>query len=419
MLRMKIAFLVGVFPSLSETFILNQVTGLLDAGHQVDIYAFHRPAAGKVQTEIDAYRLLERTTYFDIPISRPARLWKAIVQAVVNIPKNPRKVFRAMDVRKYGRGFSIKMLYMLKPFIEKGPYDIIHCHFGTVGRAGAQLKRLGIAGKLIVTFHGKDISQVPAQEGSAVYQALFDNADLIMPVSDFWKQKLIRMGAKPDLVQVHRMGIDLQQFSYRPRSLNRSGEIRILTVGRLVEKKGIRYALEAVALLLRRHPEWKLCYDIIGEGPQCAEIKETVTALGLQKQVNLHGAGTMQEVHRHVQNAHLFLLPSVTDKSGDQEGIPVSLMEAMATGLPILSTVHTGIPELVQDGVSGYLVAEGDVQALAEKLEYLILNPELWPLMGRKGRARVAELHDIRTLNQQLLAAYERLFIGQNGGSQS
>lgn len=407
---MKIAFILGVFPSLSETFILNQVIGLLDAGHQVDIFAFHRPKMGKVQTEVSVYGLLDRTTYIDIPTSRPERLVKAAVQAAVNILKNPLEVIRAIDVRKYGRGFSVNMLYMLKPFLEKGPYDIIHCHFGTVGRAGAQLKQLGINGKLVVTFHGKDISQVPAQEGAAVYQNLFEHTDLIMPVSDFWKQKLILMGANPDLIQVHRMGIDLQHFSYKPRVVDQTGEIRLLTVGRLVEKKGIIYALEAVAILQRRHPDWKICYTIIGEGPQGAEIKETVTALGLQKQVMMPGAGTQKEVHKHVLDAHLFLLPSITDKCGDQEGIPVSLMEAMATGMPILSTVHTGIPELVQNGVSGFLVAERDVQALAEKLEYLIQNPRLWPVMGSAGRIRVTELHDIRKLNQQLMAAYAGLF---------
>ena len=416
---MKIAFLVGTFPSLSETFILNQITGLIEAGNQVDIFAFRRPNGDMVHPEVSAHRLLERTTYFDIPMNRTERILKALSQAARSIPKNPFEALRAIDMRKHRRGYSINMLFMLQPFLEKGPYDIIHCHFGTVGRAGAQLKEAGAAGKLIVTFHGQDISQVPAQEGAAAYQYLFETVDLIMPVSNYWQQRLIQMGANPDLIQVHRMGIDLQQFSFKPRELQESEEIRILTVGRLVEKKGISCALETVAAVCRRHPQWKIRYDIIGDGPQLEELKQAVSDLGLESRVNLFGAGTQEDVRQHVMEAHLFLLPSITDKSGDQEGIPVSLMEAMATGLPILSTYHTGIPELVQDGVSGFLVSERDIEALAEKLEYLIEHPEVWPEMGRQGRARVADLHDIHKLNRHLLESYQALISKDNQPSQA
>ena len=102
-------------------------------------------------------------------------------------------------------------------------------------------------------------------------------------------------------------------------------------------------------------------------------------------------------------------LPSITASNGDQEGIPVVLMEAQATGLPIISTYHTGIPEVVIDGKSGFLVHEKDVDALAEKLEYLIKHPEIWPEMGRYGRKHVEEKYDIKKLNQQLVKIYQNL----------
>jgi colanic acid/amylovoran biosynthesis glycosyltransferase len=102
----------------------------------------------------------------------------------------------------------------------------------------------------------------------------------------------------------------------------------------------------------------------------------------------------------------------VTTENGDQEGIPVALMEALSQGLPVLSTQHSGIPELVQDGKFGFLVPERDVDALAEKLEYLIEHPELWPKMGRAGRDYVARHHDINRLNDQLVNLYQRLLNG-------
>lgn len=414
---MKIAFLVGTFPSLSETFILDQITGLIECEHEVDIYALHRPAEDKVHHEVSAHRLLDRTTYFDIPNRRLARIGKAIYRAATGILVNPQAVLQALAMRRYGRGCSINLLYMLRAFLENGPYDIIHCHFGTIGRFGAQLKRAGIAGKLVVAFHGRDISQVPAEEGVDAYQDLFALADMMMPVSRYWEQKLVLMGADPNQIKVHRMGIDLEQFQYKARQLSEAGELRILTVARLVEKKGIAYAIEAVAHLRERRPDMKIRYDIVGDGPQHAELIQMLNDLGLEETVNLQGAGTREEVYRRIMDAHLFLLPSITDKSGDQEGIPVSLMEAMATGLPILSTVHTGIPELVKDGVSGFLAPERDSAGLAGRLEYLVEHPEIWPAMGRDGRARVAEMHDIRKLNRQLIESYQHL-ISRQGGAQ-
>ena len=107
------------------------------------------------------------------------------------------------------------------------------------------------------------------------------------------------------------------------------------------------------------------------------------------------------------------LAPSVTSQNGDCEGIPVAIVEALAWGLPVLSTLHSGIPEVIQDGESGFLVPERDTEALAEKLEYLIEHPELWPEMGRKGRKYVEEHYDIDKLNDRLVEIYQRLLNGE------
>lgn len=411
--RRKIAFLVGKFPAISETFILNQITGLIDAGHQVDIFAKERPADLKVQPEVHTYRLLERTRYFRGSASKAERLLSTLRVMAKLVRHHKPQMIRALDAQADRQTtFPFLQLSMLYPLLDGGPYDILHCHFGSEGLTGARLKAMGVPGKLIVAFHGYDISQFLHARGDNIYRSLFETADLLMPISQYWKQRLVQLGADPTRIRVHRMGIDLNNFSYHPRRPLEKGEVRLVTVGRLVEKKGIPFALQAVAKLLQRHPQWKIHYTIIGEGEQESELRGLVSQLGLHACVRLMGARTREEVRQWMLESDIFLLPSVTDSDGDQEGIPVSLMEAMATGMPILSTLHTGIPELVEDGISGYLVPERDVDGLADRLEHLIRHPEDWPIMGLNGRRFVEAHHDIHVLNRHLIDTYNELLYG-------
>jgi colanic acid/amylovoran biosynthesis glycosyltransferase len=408
--QLRIAFIVGRFPSLSETFILNQITGLLDAGHHVDIFSYRTSDDSKVQPEVDQYRLMERTTYFKAPASKRKRVWRGLKLFLRYIFQQPSLVLRSVNVFKYKReALSLRQLFLIRPFLRRKPYDILHCHFGTIGNMGLHLKKLGVPGKLVVTFHGYDISQVLANEGPGFYKELFSWADLLMPISDYWEAKLREIGAAPHKIRKHRMGIDMRRFTFHPRQLPAGEQVRLITVGRLVEKKGISDSIRAVSEVCRRNPGLGIRYDVIGEGPLCGELKALVDELEIGEHVYLLGSTTLDDVHQRILESHLFLLPSVTDSQGDQEGIPVSLMEAMATGMPILSTYHTGIPELVQDGISGYLVEEGDVLALADKLEYLILHPGVWAEMGSNGHAFVKEFHDVQKLNQQLIEVYQSM----------
>lgn len=407
---MKIAFIVGAFPTLSETFILNQITGLLDLGHEVDIFASGRQSEPKVHPDVKKYNLLPRTYYREMPVNKLWRLIKAIWLLVINLPKNPVAILKSLNVLNYGKGaLSLRMLYSLLPFLDKSPYDIIHCHFGPNGIVGASLKVLGVEGKLVVTFHAYDLTATLAHEGRDVYHGLFQTADLLMPISNHWKKKLIELGCPPEKIAVHRMGVDTEQFRFTPPDHRNVAPIKLLTVSRLVEKKGLEYGIRAVAMVSQRHPEWSIQYDIVGEGPLRKRLETTVEELGIYIKVNFVGPKTHEEVRDLMMQAHVFLLPSVTAQNGDQEGIPVVLMEAMAIGLPVLSTLHGGIPELVLDGQSGFLVPERDVHTLAERLEYLIEHPDLWPAMGRAGRRFVEEQHDIRKLNRRLVEIYETL----------
>jgi colanic acid/amylovoran biosynthesis glycosyltransferase len=199
-------------------------------------------------------------------------------------------------------------------------------------------------------------------------------------------------------------GIDCERFAFRERSRAGDEPTRIVTVGRLVEKKGIASGLEAVARVLASGRA--VSYTIVGEGALRSELERLVDRLGIAAHVHMCGRLSHAEVASLLNDAHILLAPSVTAADGDQEGIPNVLKEAMAMGLPVVGTEHAGIPELVENGVSGYLVPERDVVAIADRLIELIDRPETWPVLGRKGRERVLAEFDIRKQSETLAALY-------------
>ena len=138
-------------------------------------------------------------------------------------------------------------------------------------------------------------------------------------------------------------------------------------------------------------------------------MQELIQELNVGNLVKLLGWKQKTEVIDILNNSHILLAPSITAKNGDREGIPVALMEAMAMGLPVISSLHSGIPELVTDGISGFLIPERDVEGIAAKLNFLIEHPEMWSQMGKAGRAIVEANYDINKLNHRLLEIYQEL----------
>ncbi len=428
---MRIAFFLETFPVVSETFILRQITGLLDLGHEVRIFT-NSPAEtdAPLHPEVATHRLLERRTCISAPPESSVwempiwplwgRTWAPgasratlnLVRMARALPKMagclttaPRLTWQTLDAAEYGyQAASLSALYRLATLKSaEGPFDVLHAHFGPVGNSFRFARDLWGA-PLVVTFHGYDFCVVPREEGPKVYEHLFRVADAITVNCDYTAQRVIALGCVPDRVHKLHVGVDVGQFPYQDRTRPPGQPVRLLTVGRLVEKKGIEYALQAVARLVPTHPD--LRYDIIGDGPLQPVLTKLAGQLGLGRVAVFHGARDSQFVQQRVAEAHLFLLPSVTAANGDQEGTPVSLMEAQAAGLPVLSTVHSGIPEVVLDGATGFLVPERDVAGLAERLRYLIEHPEACRALGRRGRQHIEEQFDLRKLNRDLVALY-------------
>lgn len=405
---MRIAFIVGTFPALSETFVLNQITGLLDRDHEIDIYANRRGETSKMHPEIKDYNLLERTYYLSdskVPRNKFVRIIKAIGISLMGFSKNPKIIIRALNFFRYGKeAFSLTLIYKISPFLGKGTYDIIHCHYGLNGNIGARLKRLGFQGKLVTMFHGCDI-RLGIERGGNIYHQLFESGDRFLAISDYNYENLIRFGANPQKIIFHPVGIDVNKFPFQWQAtpIKRLNSIIILTVARLVKEKGLQYGIRAISKLLKEHPKLHVKYRIIGSGQLEKKLKKQVDELDLVEIVSFLGSLGQEKVIREMQKANIFLLPSVA------EALPMVLMEAQAIGLPIVSTNVGSVSEAVIDKKSGFLVPKRDVDSLTEKLEYLIAHPEIWPEMGRAGRKYVEKHYDIDKLNDRLEEIFEEL----------
>jgi colanic acid/amylovoran biosynthesis glycosyltransferase len=182
--------------------------------------------------------------------------------------------------------------------------------------------------------------------------------------------------------------------------------VRLLTVARLVPKKGLEYAIRAVAALAAKN--YEIRYEIAGEGRERDTLKQLIAELRLDGIVTLLGAQDGEAVTRLMDCADVFVLPSVTGDDGDQEGTPVALMEAQAVGLPVVSTRHGGIPEVVLHEKTGLLVPERDVDALVGAIEFLIQHDDQRDEFGRAGATHIREHYDLERVNNDLVELYTR-----------
>lgn len=404
---LRIAVFANEFPALSETFVLNQVTGLIDLGHDVTVFANGPRDEAAVHPDVLNYGLHRRIVYRGMPKSRLARLSYAPGILSRRLDKMA-MLGRALDAWRYRReATSLNMLYWTDRLADERPFDVIHCHFGTVGRLAAFFRETGaIRGKLVVTFHGVDVSAVLDREPQ-LYRHLFRHGDLFLPISERWRQRLIEHGADPSRTVVHRMGIDPRRFTPVERKPAPDRLPRILTIGRMVEKKGIEFGLRAVAVLAARGIPVR--YDIVGSGPLRRRLEALARDLCISEQVVFHGWRVQDEVAALLAESDVLLAPSVTDAAGDQEGIPVTLMEAMATAMPVVSTRHSGIPELVEHGRTGYLAGERDAIGLADALQDLLRSPSLAREIGAAARAKIVSDYNIERLNRRLAERFALL----------
>jgi colanic acid/amylovoran biosynthesis glycosyltransferase len=291
-------------------------------------------------------------------------------------------------------------------FLRRHETGVLHAHFGQDGwRALPVARETGLP--LVTSFYGFDAWMLPGKDPwPERYATLFAEGRLFLAEGPAMADRLQAIGCPAGKVAVQRLAIDLDRYPFRPREAT-ARPARVLFCGRFVEKKGLVYALKAVHRVQRDHA---VELHVVGDGELRPQVEATIHRLDLHDVVTLHGMLPHQALVQQLLDADLLLQPSVVAANGDTEGgAPTTLLEAQATGLPIVATRHQDIPFVVAEGESAVLVPERDVAALTHAIDGLLRTPDRWPSMGEAGRHFVEEHHAVRPLVRQLESRYRAL----------
>lgn len=385
----RVAYVAYAFPVLTQTFTTREVAALRRRGLRLQVFAAKRGDGGALDPEADGESRLARY----LP---PALSPGAIASALAWLVRRPIR-FLATGLSCLGGGYTDDALRcrlraplhvvlgaaLASEVRRSGPFTRVHAQFVDAGST--------------VAFVAARLLDLPFSFANhTAYNPYLlplkcRHADLIVSITDFDRDLLVRQArgaADRSRVRVSRVGIRLDEWRGATR---RPEPGRVLAVGALREKKGHAVLVEAAALLRGRGEEPLLVFA--GTGADEASLRALAAARGVE--LEFLGAVGPERVREELERAAVFALPCVVARNGDLDGLPVALMEAMAAGVPVVSTRLSGVPELVEDGVSGLLAEPGDAASLADALGRVLRDPALADRLATSGRARVAELHDI------------------------
>lgn len=382
----RIAYVLKRFPRFSETFILNELLAHEAAGAEVHVFSLLAPPEEP----------------------HHARLANLKAHVTVLSSLKGRKTEAAPDDRALFSGKTpaeIGSLTAKAAFISERCEDLgiahLHAHFGSDAATVACLAARRLQGTYSYTAHARDIYHTYVSPGAdaAMRCAKLREATFTVTVSDYNARHLAALCPGARIERLYN-GIDLSAFRSVDPAKQTAG--RLIAVGRLVPKKGFDILVEACGLLRDRGVPFDV--SLIGSGPMAEALATRITQLNLNDRVRLEGLRAQEELIEHMGRAKAAVLPCVVTESGDRDGLPTVLLEAMARGLPVVTTTVSGGPEIVEDGVTGRLCAPGDPVALADALESVLADRQAARAMGLAGRARAERLFDLKT-NAALLRA--------------
>jgi colanic acid/amylovoran biosynthesis glycosyltransferase len=395
----RLAYVLKRYPRLSETFIINEMLELQRQRIAITIVAMKDPGEAIVHENV---RALKAPIYY-LPPKACMAFEKSAVRSLTSFSGNASFLGPDALQGEWSRGDYMAWLQaaMFAPFLRSLGIDHIHAHFATSATTAAMALSAMTDIPFSFTAHAKDIYHESVDQ-----KALADKiqrARFVITVSDFNKRYLQDLlaaeGRSGRIIRLYN-GIDLDRF--RASAIEKDPEL-LVGVGRLVQKKGFAYLVDACKIL----KEQGRCFRcvIIGEGDERISLEKRIAQYSLQHEVSLLGPKTQAEVMRIVQAAAAFVLPCVVGDDGNRDGLPTVLLEAMALGVPVISTAVTGIPEIIEDGCTGLLVDEKNPHALAQAMHTLLDSAPL-----RKQLSEAA-LQKVRTdfnlaLNVKTLRGY-------------
>ncbi len=395
----RIAYILSRFPKLSETFVFREVNELRRQGAEVHCFSIHHPLPEPLPP--DAQHLLAETAYLWPP--HPAGFGSGVLRFAITRPRQffgTLKTFLQQAPRNFNgiKRFVLHFfegVYLAHLCVKRG-VEYIHAHFAN-GPSSVAMAASAVSGiPFGFTCHAQDIYADPLMLALKI-----EAAHLPLTISQYNRDYLAKAlsPAHAARVRVHRVAVDLTHF--RPKRLAASNEDSpvILAIGRLVPKKGFIHLIRACEILAQRGVNFR-CW-IVGEGPERAALQAAITAGKLEEKVCLLGSQT--DIKKYLQRADVFVMPCVLDQSGDRDGIPTTLMEAMAMQVPVISTSLSGIPELVRHEQTGLLVPPADEAALAQAICRVIVDEELRQALAAAGRRYIETCHNLELNTQDLL----------------
>ncbi|WP_462173396.1 glycosyltransferase [Pseudoalteromonas xiamenensis] len=399
----NLAVFVDSFPSRSETFVTNQIMALLDAGVNITILSVYRGDVSLFeQRHLKPYKLAQRTHYLldELPNQSTLQKLRLRCKQVLAASSTFALLMRIKKQRLPVQ--TLKLLACASRLKEANTsFDWVVCHFGHNGVFADQLRQLGlIQGKIATIFHGADIAAVePDDRVGRVYRDMLANTELALPISELWAKKITCLGVPNDKIAIQRMGVELTRFHFR-FTPHTQGPLKVFCAARFSEKKGLLDAIDAIAIASKYT---ELHFELGGFGELEPQIKAHIASKQLAEHISLLGPLSSEQVLQKLSECHVYLLPSITASNGDREGVPVALMEAMAAGVPVVSTQHSGIPELVEHEESGLLAPERSPEVLASYLAKLAIDDSLREKLAIGARNKIEWFSDVDKLNKQLL----------------
>jgi colanic acid/amylovoran biosynthesis glycosyltransferase len=403
--RLKVAYMMSRFPKLTETFILYEMLAMQQQGIQVEVYPLIREREEVMHPEAMQFvSVAHFQPFMSLPILRANLyfLWKKPLAYLKTLWDVLRANWGSYNFFTGVIGiFPKTALFAYQMRADQVQH--VHAHFASHPAAAAFIIHRLVGIPYSFTAHGSDLHRDRHMLPEKVAEAAF-----VAAISEYNKELIVSecRGNYRDKVKVVHCGVDTEVFQSRSHETPyEKGEnpFMILCVGTLHEVKGHPYLIEACRLLQERGHNFE-CH-FVGDGPDLKSLTELVEQAGLSGKVRFHGRLTRDEIARLLQDADVLTAPSVPTSDGRREGIPVVLMEAMGSGVPVIASDLSGIPELVNDQLTGLLAPPRDARSLADALERYIQDPGLRRRLGNAGRAKVVGEFDLNK-NAAKLAQY-------------
>lgn len=321
---------------------------------------------------------------------------------LLTLKKSPLRLFRRAAYRLLGQPIPLggsEVRQMLAIAHERNA-ALVHIYFGTEAARALPYLRQEKRPK-VVSFHGADVSNSLSERD---FQALLGCVDLFLARSQTLADQLVTRGCPPERIRLNRTSVPLPEISM-PDGPLRKGRVRLLQACRFIPKKGLDISLKALSILVAQGMDVTL--DLAGDGPERGALETMARELNLEDRINFLGFLPNQELLARLPDYSLFVHPSRVTASGDREGIPNSMLEAMAYGLPVVATGHSGIPEAISHGVEGLLVEQDDPAGLAQAISTVLEDETFYRRMSTAARTRIEQDFSSRRAIAELHAAYQ------------